>query len=573
MSPMRKILFPFLCLLLASALHAQEIRSIDTDVYIDANGDALIRQHWDVTVVSGTEWYIPIGNLNGSTVRGLEVSENGTQFESDGREWDSKRSLVQKTGRCGIIDKGADGVELCWGQGEYGPHKWDIQYVVLGLVQSLEDYDAFNFMFVNPGLVAPPKHASIAFHRLDGGGRFDTDSTRFWFFGCEGESVLREDGTIFFETDRAMPSNGRLIAMMRFEKGVFAAYNERNMKFEKMQKKAFKGSDYGKEGKKSFLGGFTMDDLIDIFFEGLILLVALGSGLVMVFCGIKDMVLKALGRQWSPKFFGDSKVKGWAREAPFGGSIPVAAYLFKSGTRLTFGNRHPERAIGAYFLRWIRSGSVVPVQAEDGHYDLQFPEAEPDFADHSEKSLYQKAFAASGANRILEKGEFDSWAKKHYRSLAGWPDALVNEGKSKYSAFAGNKVEEAAKLLKFKNFLEDFTLADERGVPEVALWGQYLEYAQFFGIADKVAKGFAKMYPEQFEDFSRQYGLDAASMSTVLNSWSTMTSRAYRSAYSEKLSHEAGGSSGSGRSGGFGGHSSFGGGGGFSGGGFGGGSR
>ena len=77
----------------------------------------------------------------------------------------------------------------------------------------------------------------------------------------------------------------------------------------------------------------------------------------------------------------------------------------------------------------------------------------------------------------------------------------------------------------------------------------------------------------EFEDFSRQYGLDAASMSTVLNSWSTMTSRAYRSAYSEKLSHEAGGSSGSGRSGGFGGHSSFGGGGGFSGGGFGGGSR
>lgn len=567
---MRKLFITLFAVLLASALHAQQIRTVDTKVYIDVNGDALIKQHWDVNVVKGTEWYIPIGNLNGSSVRGLQVFENGIEFENDGREWDSSRSRMQKTGRCGIVDKGSDGVELCWGQGEYGDHEWDIQYVVLGLVQSLNDYDAFNYMFVNPGMIAAPEHASISFRRLDGGGRFNTDSTRFWFFGCEGESVLQEDGTIFFETDRPMPSDGRLIAMLRFEKGVFSAHNKRDMDFEKMQKKAFRGSDYGKE---SSLGGFSIDTLIDLFFEGLIFLVALGGGLVFLFGWLKDKVLKALGKQWSPKFFGATKVKGWAREAPFGGSIPIAAYLLKEGTRLTFKDGKPERAIGAYFLRWIQKGFVTPVRAEDGHYDLKFPEQQPDFQDNSEKSLYEKAFAATGDNLILEKGEFDSWAKKHYKSLAGWPSALVNEGKGKYSVFHGNKIEEAANLLKFKNFLEDFTLASEREVPEVALWGQYLEFAQFFGIADKVAKGFAKMYPEQFEDFSKQYGLDSVSMATVLNSWSSMASRAYNSAYSEKLSREAASSGGSGRSGGFGGHSSFGGGGGFSGGGFGGGSR
>ncbi len=567
---MRKLFITLFAVLLASALHAQQIRTVDTKVYIDENGDALIKQHWDVNVVKGTEWYIPIGNLNGSSVRGLQVFENGIEFENDGREWDSSRSRMQKTGRCGIVDKGSDGVELCWGQGEYGDHEWDIQYVVLGLVQSLNDYDAFNYMFVNPGMIAAPEHASISFRRLDGGGRFNTDSTRFWFFGCEGESVLQEDGTIFFETDRPMPSDGRLIAMLRFEKGVFSAHNKRDMDFEKMQKKAFRGSDYGKE---SSLGGFSIDTLIDLFFEGLIFLVALGGGLVFLFGWLKDKVLKALGKQWSPKFFGATKVKGWAREAPFGGSIPIAAYLLKEGTRLTFKDGKPERAIGAYFLRWIQKGFITPVRAEDGHYDLKFPEQQPDFQDNSEKSLYEKAFAATGDNLILEKGEFDSWAKKHYKSLAGWPSALVNEGKGKYSVFHGNKIEEAANLLKFKNFLEDFTLASEREVPEVALWGQYLEFAQFFGIADKVAKGFAKMYPEQFEDFSKQYGLDSVSMATVLNSWSSMASRAYNSAYSEKLSREAASSGGSGRSGGFGGHSSFGGGGGFSGGGFGGGSR
>lgn len=569
---MRKILFSAVLLLLAHLVAAQEIRSVDINVYINDDGDAYVKQVWDVTVVSGTEWYIPIGNLNGSSVRGLKVSEDGREFEDEGRSWNVNRTLEQKAFRSGIVEKGKDAVELCWGQGSYGPHKWTAGFVVLGLVNSLQDYDAFNFMFVNPGLVAPPKHASITFQRLSGE-PFQSDSTRFWFFGCEGESVLRDDGTIFFETDRPMPSNGKLIAMMRFEKGMFNASNVRDMKFEKMQKEAFKGSSYSTKKKGGFLSNLSWDTLIDLFFELLIVLVIFGALLLALFLWIKDLIIKALGRPWSAKFFGSSSVKGWAREAPFEGSIPVAAYLLKEGTRLTFKNGHPERAIGAYFLRWIKDGLVVPVKAEDGHYDLQFPSEEPDFDDPCAKSLFKKAMDASGDNMILEKGEFDSWAEKHYKSMAGWPDSVVKQGKSSYTSFRGDKVAESAKLLQFKNFLNEFTIASEREVPEVALWGQYLEFAQLFGIADKVAQGFAKRFPKEFVDFSRQYGLDSASMCTVVHNWNAMTARAYNKAYSTKLSKEAAARSSSGSSGGFGGHSSFGGGGGFSGGGFGGGSR
>lgn len=560
---MRKLLLPFLLLLLTQVLQAQEIRSLDIDVYIDPKGDALIKQNWDVTVVSGTEWYIPIGNLNGSLIRGLKVSEDGKEFESDGDKWDVGRSIVQKAGRCGIVDKGSSGVELCWGVGNYGPHKWTASYVVLGLVQSLQDYDAFNFMFVNPGMVAPPQHASVRFHKISADG-FVADSTRFWFFGCEGESKLCEDGTIFFETDRPMPSNGKVIAMLRFEKGMFDAYNEKDIPFEKMQKKAFRGSSYQSKG-------FSWDKLIDLFFEFFILIIGAGFAIFMFLLKVKDWILKALGRQWSPKFFGSKSVKGWERDVPFGGSIPVAAYLLQDGTRLSFKDGHPERAIGSYFLRWVRNGYAIPVKAEDGHYDLQFPEKDPEFVDSSEKALYRKAFAAAGENRLLEKGEFDRWAEKHYASLSGWPTAIVSEGRSAYSVFKGNKVDEGAKLLKFKNFLEDFSLSKEREVPEVALWGQYLEFAQLFGIADKVAEGFSKMYPKEFTQFSEQYGLDMISMRTLIHNWNATGVHAYNRAYAAKSSHDA--ASAKGASGGFGGRSSFGGGGGFSGGGFGGGSR
>lgn len=567
-----KRLFSILAVLLLAAvnLNAQRIRSVDIGVYINDEGDAYIKQVWDVDIVSGTEWYIPIGNLGGMQIRGLKVSENDVAFIDDGRNWDSSRSRAEKAGHCGIVEKGSNGVELCWGQGDYGHHVWTVGFVALGLVQSLEDYDAFNFMFVNPDMIAGPEKATVTFYRLDGE-PFSSDFTRFWFFGTEGQSELREDGTIYFEVEKMRRSDS-IIAMMRFDKGHFKPEIKKDMTFEQMQKKAFKGSDYEKKG---FLKNFSIDDLIDIFFELLMVLVVLGSVLVFVFLWIKDKIMKALGTQWSPKFFGAKKVTGWAREAPFKGSIPVAAYLLKDGTRLAFKDGHPERAIGAYFLRWIQQGIVTPVKADDGHFDLKFPEEQPDFAEESETSIFRKAFDAArqNGNNILEKGEFDTWAEKHYKALAGWPDALVNEGKSKYSGFSGDKIAEGANLLKFKNFLNDFTISKEREVPEVGLWGQYLEYAQLFGIADKVAKGFAKMYPTEFNDYSERFGLDSVTMCTVVDNWSRMSSRAYNKAYTTKLSKEAEARSSSRSSGGFGGFSSRGGGGGFSGGGHGGGSR
>ena len=570
-----KRLFSILAVLLlwAVSLNAQRIRSVDVDVYINDDGDAYIKQVWDVDIVSGTEWYIPIGNLGGMRISGLKVSENGQEFIDEGRSWDSSRSRAEKAGRSGIIEKGSNGVELCWGQGDYGHHVWTVGFVALRLVQSLEDYDAFNFMFINPDMIAGPEKATVTFQRLDGE-PFSSDFTRFWFFGTEGESELREDGTIHFEAEKMRKSDS-IIAMMRFDKGHFNPELKKDMTFEQMQKKAFKGSDYEKKGFFQRLKNFSIDDLIDIFFELLIFLVAFGFFILMAVLWVKDQIIKALGTKWSPKFFGAKKISGWAREAPFKGSIPVAMYLLKDGTRLQFKDAHPERAIGSYFLRWIQQGVVTPVKADDGHFDLQFPEVEPDFGEDSEKSLFKKAFEAArqNGNFVLEKGEFDSWAEKHYKSLAGWPDALIREGQAKYSGFNGDKINEAANLIKFKNFLNDFTITNEREVPEVGLWGQYLEYAQLFGIADKVAKGFAKMYPTEFNDYSQRFGLDAATMCTVVDNWSRSSAHAYSKAYSTKISKEAEARRATSSSGGFGGFSSRGGGGGFSGGGHGGGSR
>ena len=559
---MKRYLTLAAALLSALCLSAQEIRTIDIEVYINADGDAYIIQNWDVNVVRGTEWYIPIANWKGGHIGNLSVEENDEEFIDEGREWNTKRTIEEKAGRSGIVDKGKDGVELCWGVGSLGDHQWTAGFVALGLVQSLKDYDAFNFMFVNPEMVAAPQHVSIRFKRLDDVS-FTEEETRWWVFGCSGESQLMEDGTIFFETDEPFRWNSSLIVMMRFDKGFFNPTNQRNFKFAKMQKKAFKGSDYKKKVKFDDILAYVVGGA---FVLGIVLLV-----LLAIFLILRELFYLIIGRTWKPKYYGSSRPTGWYREAPFGGDIPTAAYLLKEGSRLVFKSDHPERFMGAYFLKWISDGIVKPVKASDGHYDLAFPETAPELKDNSERHLFAKSMEAAGKNLILENGEFRAWAAKHSTSLAKWPDLVQKDGKVNYEAFTGDKVLEGKRLLQFKNFLSEFTLSRDREVPEVGLWGQYLVYAQLFGIADKVTKGLSKLYPEQFATYSRSLGVEPDVMSSVLHTWTVNNKEAYSTAFATHANQTSGSSSRS--ASGHGGHSSYGGGGGFSGGGRGGGSR
>ena len=117
-------------------------------------------------------------------------------------------------------------------------------------------------------------------------------------------------------------------------------------------------------------------------------------------------------------------------------------------------------------------------------------------------------------------------------------------------------------VVEFENFLKDFTISDQRTAVEVKLWKDYLVYAQLFGIAEKVAKQFQKLYPAEFTEFSESVGMNNAMLWHTMHYTNSMSGRAFTNAVNKAGSVSGGG-----------GRSSFGGGGGFSGGGFGGGSR
>ena len=320
---------------------------------------------------------------------------------------------------------------------------------------------------------------------------------------------------------------------------------------------ALDGSSYGEDDEEWPLVLFGIGFLL-LFFGG-------------IFIVIYAAVASARGYKWKTSLFGKKKIDGWYRDTPLEGNLMAAYYLLSKGKR--FGLSYPaNNLIGALFLRWIMDGSlaVLPDPKSEKRVNLEF-KADDASADNVENDLYRWARTASGSNDILEKGEFEKWSTKNYSKLTSWPDRASARGKSwfkkkGYFKTTGVCTEEGAvqacHLIEFQNFLKDFTLSGERGAPEVGLWKDYLVFAQLFGIADKVAKQFQKLYPAAFEELSQQMGMNPTSLLYTMNWTNNISTRAFHNAASRAGSVSGGG-----------GHSSFGGGGGFSGGGFGGGGR
>ena len=552
---MRRILSLLAALVLPLALPAQQIRDVDITVDLRADGSARITQVWDATVVRGTEWYIPIENLGPMTVTDLTVSENGREYVSEGRRWNVDRSLEEKAGRCGIVEK-RDGVELCWGQGSYGDHVWTASFTVNGLVQSLQDADAFNFMFVNPGLVAPPQHARVTIRNATGGKEWTYDNARVWGFGFTGDINVR-NGEIIAESSEPFGPISQLIAMVRFEKGLFSPAVSRDITFDEMKTTALEGSSYGEK-----------DPLLKIF--GVLFLLFFGGGL---FLSIWAIVMTAMGKKYKKSMYGKTKITEWYREAPMNGDLFASYYVLENGWR--FGGKTSSKGlIGALFLRWILDGklSVQPDPKKAKRVNLAFPEG-IEIPDETENSLYQMALQASGSNLLLESGEFEKWSEKNFKKVTAWPEKAQARGR-KYMQDKGyflrgtttneDGAREACHVVEFKNFLNDFTLSKERGAAEVGLWKDYLVFAQLYGIADKVAAQFERLFPAEFQEISQSVGVDPTVMMRTINMTNSISTSAINRAVARQ---QAGSISGKG------GHTSFGGGGGFSGGGFGGGSR
>ena len=545
----------------------QRVRDLDIEVTLYPTGVALVHERWDVNTGDEiTEWYLPRENLGDIEINSFSVLSDGQELSDDG-EWDVDRSRKQKAGRFGIVHK-RNSVELCWGVGEYGDHIYDAFYVMTNTVKSLNDYDMFHMQLVNDELKAPPQHVRVTISPSEQlSKQLDTSWVRTWGFGFNGTVAFTEGGSVVYESTEPFGYYSSVIALLRFDKGVFEPTSVQERDFQEALDRAMEGADFGSDG--------DYDDEDDT--AGAI------AGLIMMilgYLGVRKGYRKATGKiskREKKKLLGVAENQiNWYREIPMDSDLIAADYAL---SRL--GEDRKQNALAsAEILRMIYNGYLDVQKDAEGKIEITFSKDKSGKAplDSLASDLWSMMLEASGDDRVLQEKEFSSWSSKNKKRLYNWTEKMSTMGKSTFRSkgwmrtgdtkFTAEGQQEAQHLIGFRKFLGDFTLVDVRETAEAHLWQDYLVYGALFGIADKVAKQLKDIDPVLFE---RTVGYDYTTFNGALYSLNNL-SRAITSANrAYAASTYSGGSGGS--WGGYGGHSSFGGGGGFSGGGHGGGGR
>ena len=539
-------------MLLASTVASArpQLHDLSIRVVLSKNGDARIIETRQMSIDSeGTECYIPIGNLNGSEVRDLTVTDESEQSFTNIGSWDINESRSWKAGKCGIVNK-HNGYELCWGLGDSGERTYVTSYTVTNLVKGYEDADGFNYMFVAQGISPLPDHVKLTIEPEDTL-QFTAENTGIWGFRYNGE-VGFMNYQITAESSEPFENRSAMIIMARFNKGMFEPADVREGTFEQVKNLAFEGSDYNSSGNDEW----TWEDTL--------ILIALVIGFIFF------PLLLILGYfiyVWRAR----RKVKKdllWYRDIPFAGDLQEANKVINA---YKYTGADYNNLLSACILKLIDMGGVSIEQQtnEKGKTTSNFVIHEMEDIAHQPVLLRQvhNIFKkAAGEDTILEPKELKSWMKDTYNQGATDSFIQVLHAKTGISNYK-HRLDEVRQLFGLKKFLKEFSLLDERHVQEVSLWKDYMIYATLFGIADQVIKDMKKINPEYFN--MDQVANQMADDRTLPTIYSTMHSSTTRAAMN-KAEREARASA---RSSGHGGHASWGGGGGFSGGGFGGGVR
>lgn len=566
--------FSLLLLLLLTALplaaREQKVRDIDIKVVLSRNGTALIHERWNVDTGDRiTEWYLVRSNLGDIEITDFSVTDDVYGALRDDGEWDVDRTLQQKKGRYGIVHK-RNGVELCWGIGSYGEHVFDASYKMTRAVKSLNDYDILHLQLVSPGLAAPPLHVRVTIEiRTPQCFQLDTTSTRVWGFGFDGRSGF-EKGRVVFESTGPFDTEDSVIALLRFEKGLFDSPSVQERDFEEVLAVAMTGADFHDSDT-----GDEEDDTTST-------LAALVTLIIMYFAFIRPFFRLFSNKPRKADIrrvigISNPKAVDWWREIPFGQDLDAAEYTLDLIEKQRRKGGHPL----ALILRMIHQGYLQVNRELEGQAEIRFTERDPGGLDETARELYRMLKEASGSNRVLEDKEFSTWAKAHDKRVYRWSTQVATRGRERLQAqgcgtppiYTREGQVEARRLLGLRKFLSEFTLIDQREAFEAGLWKEYLVYGALFGIADRVARQLKDIDPRLFEE---TFHCDYASFGSAITLSESLASslRAAASSGAPVSSYSSsGGSSSGGSSRGYGGSTSRSGGGGYSGGGRGGGGR
>ena len=568
---MKKILSYLLVLfssfIIVGFVKAESIDSIKMDVYVDSNGDAHVTEIWNAYPTEKTEYYHAYYNIGESSITDSKVKDESHEYTYI--DWYLNGSLSDKAYHYGY-NYDYDGVELCFGKSSYNNHTYTLTYTIKNFVYNTTDDKQVMYWTmlnkINPG----PNNVEIKIYA-------DTpfsDELPVWGYGNYGGLAYVYDGAIYLSNE-SLANYEYMTFLAEFDEPIFNTDKVFNYSIDEIEDMAEEGADHYVDNSSSnsvidtVIGIFSIVFNFGIWFIIIVVILATAKPTY----GTKKLKFSKEGRKL-PK----GNDLNMFRDLPCGKDIKRAYWIAGQYGLM----KKKTDFLGAILLKWIKEDKVKIENKEKGVFkketaNIIFNTPTIDTGDINEDNLYKYMYEAS-KDGILENNEFEKWCKNHYSKMLNWfdkvidseTDKLVSEGK--INKTASNNIftstsyvvddsmrDEAIKIAGLKKFFKEFDNMTDKEAIDVKLWEEYLMYAQIFGVADKVAKQFKKLYPDVITDtdYDTFVYINHVSYSGISSA---------NAAYSRAQSYSSGGG---GFSSGGGGGGSFGGGGGS----FGGGSR
>ena len=479
---------------LGKTVSANSINRISMDIFVDSNGNANVTETWNCYSNQSTEIYHPYYNLGNSEITNLSVSMDSTQFETLS-SWDTSASFDEKAYKTGI-NRVSNGVELCWGISEYGTNIYTVNYTITNFVSNLTDSQMIYWTLIPYDF---SDSIGQVFINISSDLYFPS-SIDVWGYGNEGGTAYVDNGTITMTSEGTLNRNEYMTILVKLPSGTFNTKNNLNQNFEYYYNLAEEGVNRNE----------TVENTVITILPFIIFII------IMVFAIVTSKLGSSQEQRLNFENNGNKLPK--TKDIPYFRDIPCNKDLFQAffiGYQFKIVKKRTD-LLGSVILKWVRDKKVTFKKDEGKSSKTSIilnEELISSLEDEDEQKLYKMFFEAS-KDGILEDSEFTKWCNTNYSKILGWFDTIIDKEKDKLvkdglllekpkTLFKSAKYtvtpelrQQALNIAGLKKYLNDYTLISEREAPDVVLFEDYLILAQMFGIADKVAKNFKKLYPD-----------------------------------------------------------------------------
>ena len=478
---------------LGKTVSANSINRISMDIFVDSNGNANVTETWNCYSNQSTEIYHPYYNLGNSEITNLSVSMDSTQFETLS-SWDTSASFDEKAYKAGI-NRVSNGVELCWGISEYGTNIYTVNYTITNFVSNLTDSQMIYWTLIPYDF---SDSIGQVFINISSDLYFPS-SIDVWGYGNEGGTAYVDNGTITMTSEGTINRNEYMTILVKLPSGTFNTKNNLNQNFEYYYNLAEEGVNRNE----------TVENTVITILPFIIII-------IMVFAIVTSKLGSSQEQRLNFENNGNKLPK--TKDIPYFRDIPCNKDLFQAffiGYQFKIVKKRTD-LLGSVILKWVRDKKVT-LKKDEGKSSktsiILNEELISSLEDEDEQKLYKMFFEAS-KDGILEDSEFTKWCNTNYSKILGWFDTIIDKEKDKLvkdglllekpkTLFKSAKYtvtpelrQQALNIAGLKKYLNDYTLISEREAPDVVLFEDYLILAQMFGIADKVAENFKKLYPD-----------------------------------------------------------------------------